>query len=111
PQMLGQGRDDRVLAAETLLHEDAAELAAPLLLVPERALELVLVDDAQLGEQLSESLARRHRSPSLPLHPREVFVAREDALFDEQLDHCLQRGHRPALRLLHAAEDLDRALA
>src|ERR1700674_5793759 len=28
---------------------------------------------------------------SLPLHAREVLVAREDALFDEQLDHRLER--------------------
>src|SRR5437763_14509533 len=80
PQMLGQGRDDRVLAAETLLHEDAAELAAPLLLVPERALELVLVDNAQFGEQLSESLARRHRSPSYRF-TRARYSSREKTPF------------------------------
>src|SRR5207237_983098 len=32
----------------------------PLLLVAERALQLVLVDDAELGEKLSKALARRH---------------------------------------------------
>jgi hypothetical protein len=31
----------------------------------ERALELVLVDDAEFREELSESLPRRHRVPSL----------------------------------------------
>ena len=60
-EVLGQRRDDVVLLAEALLHEDGAQLAAPLLLVAERALELVLVDDAGFGEHLSESLARRHR--------------------------------------------------
>src|SRR5207237_10841354 len=51
------------------------------------------------------------RSPLPALHAREVLLAREDALLDEQLDHRLERGHAPALRLFHAAEDLDRARA
>ena len=65
PEVLGQRGYHRLLAAKPLLYEDAAQLAAPLLLVSERALELVLVDDSQFGEQLSEALARRHRVPVL----------------------------------------------
>src|SRR5213082_1329834 len=33
------------------------------------------------------------RSPFLPLHPRQVLVARKDALLDQQLHHRLERGH------------------
>ena len=62
--MLGERGDHVLLGAEPLLHQDRAQLASPLLLMAERALELVLVDDAQFGEELSESLPRRHRLPS-----------------------------------------------
>ena len=60
PDVLAEDADHLVLADEPLLHEDRAELAAPLLLVAERALELVLIDRLQLEKQLTESLARRH---------------------------------------------------
>src|SRR5438067_4103486 len=49
------------------------------------------------------------RSPFLPLHPRQVLVARKDSFFDQQLHHRLERGHRAALGFLHAAQHVDRA--
>jgi len=64
-EMLGEGGDHGLLGAESLLHQDGAQLASPLLLMAERALELVLVDDAEFREELSESLPRRHRVLSL----------------------------------------------
>ena len=51
-EVLGEGADHRILAAESLLHEDGAELPAPLLLVAEGALELVLIDDAEFSKEL-----------------------------------------------------------
>ena len=43
--------EDLLFAAEPLLHQDVAELAAPFLLVPERAVELVLINEPQFDEQ------------------------------------------------------------
>src|SRR5256712_7805852 len=81
PEVLGQRGHHRLLAAEPLLHEDAAQLSAPLLLVSERALELVLVDDAQFGEQLSEALARRHRRSRPYRLTRARYSSREKTPF------------------------------
>src|SRR5438105_5244453 len=75
------GKLGGILAAEPLLHEDAAELSAPLLLVSEGALELVLVDDAEFGEQLSEALARRHRGSRPYRLTRARYSSREKTPF------------------------------
>src|SRR5207253_10581463 len=80
-EVLGQRGHHRLLAAEPLLHQDAAQLSAPLLLVSERALELMLVDDAEFGEQLSEALARRHRGSRPYRLTRARYSSREKTPF------------------------------
>src|SRR5207237_5251639 len=51
------------------------------LLVAQRALQLVLVDDAEFRQQLSEALARRHRSLRSYRFTRARYSSREKTPF------------------------------